>query len=96
MAAHGPTAHLRPSPAPPRLHSKAAAAVGGKGALPGWGAAGGDWAALDALADAEVRKALTVGYFEPQSSTPAALAEFIAKESVRYRRLVAEQGIKGD
>jgi tripartite-type tricarboxylate transporter receptor subunit TctC len=49
-----------------------------------------------ALADAEVRKALTVGYFEPQSSTPAALAEFIAKESVRYRRLVAEQGIKGD
>ena len=57
MAAHGPTAHLRPSPAPPRLHSKAAAAVGGKGALPGWGAAGGDWAALDALADAEVAAA---------------------------------------
>lgn len=49
-----------------------------------------------ALADAEVRKALTVGYFEPQSSTPAALGEFIAKESVRYRRLVTEQGIKGD
>jgi hypothetical protein len=49
-----------------------------------------------ALADAEVRKSLTVGYFEPQSSTPAALGEFIAKESVRYRRLVTEQGIKGD
>ncbi|MFD0667082.1 tripartite tricarboxylate transporter substrate binding protein [Ramlibacter sp. MAHUQ-53] len=49
-----------------------------------------------ALNDPEVRKALTTGYFEPQASTPAALGEFIARETANYRKLVTAQGIKGD
>jgi len=71
VAAHGPTLHLRPSPAPPRLHSKAAAAASGKGALPGWGAAGGDWAALDALADAEAAAAAAAMGGEGGKAAPA-------------------------
>lgn len=49
-----------------------------------------------ALNDAEVRKALTTGFFEAQGGTPAALGEFIARESANYRKLVTAQGIKGD
>lgn len=49
-----------------------------------------------ALNDPEVRKSLTAGFFEAQGGTPAALGEFIARETASYRKLVAAQGIKGD
>ncbi len=52
-AAHG-DARLRAGPAPPRPHARRSA----RGArLPGWGDTGGDWAQLDALADAEAAAA---------------------------------------